>query len=291
MKDERMTAHFTAMVTCLIWGTTFIASKVLLQKFSVLDVLFYRFLIGYIALTIVKPKPYRFTSIKEEFWLLCEGLSGITVYFLFENMALTYTKTSNVGVIVSVAPMFTVLLAFIFLKEEKPKPLLYLGFVVAMSGIILISFTGGEGFILSPLGDFLAFLAALVWAVYTVIMRKHVHMEGNTIAVTKRIMFYGLLTMTPLTLMYGFPVKPIELCKLEWAPELFFLGLFASALCYLSWNWSLNQLGAVRCSTYIYMIPVVTITASAVILKEVITIPIAVGAALTIAGLIISEKK
>ena len=60
-------------------------------------------------------------------------------------MALTYTFASNVGVVVSAAPFFTAILAKIFLKgEERLKGNFFVGFVVAMAGISLISFNGAK---------------------------------------------------------------------------------------------------------------------------------------------------
>ncbi len=288
--DKQLRAHICALFTACIWGTTFIASKILLQHFSVFDVLFYRFAIGYIALTIISPKPLKVESIKKELAMAVAGFFGITLYFLGENQALTFTATANVGVVVSLAPMFTVLLAYFFLKEEKPKWQFFLGFVVAMSGITLISFRGESSVSFHALGDFLALLAALFWAIYTVVLRKYVPMEKNMLAITKRIIFYGLITMIPCSLFFGMPVNPMEFFNETYLIPIMFLGVGASAICYLTWNWTLHTLGALKASNYIYAVPVITIIASAIILKETVTLTVVIGALLAIAGLIISEK-
>lgn len=70
------------------------------------------------------------------------GLCGVTLYFLFENIALTYTMASNVGVMVSVAPFFTALLAHRFLNGEKLRLNFFIGFAAAILGIGLINFNG-----------------------------------------------------------------------------------------------------------------------------------------------------
>lgn len=293
MKKSKMAgAHLCALLTCLIWGTTFISSKkLLLADFSVFDVLFYRFLIGYLALALVAYKPLSFAGIKKEFWMCMAALFGVTLYFLGENMALTYTTTANVGVIVSTAPMFTALLAFLFLKEEKPGIPFFIGFCMAMAGICLISFQGGESMGFHLKGDLLALMASLMWAVYTIILKKFVVMEKNMLATTRRILFYGLITMLPLSFLFGAPRNPLQVISWEYLPNLLFLGLGASALCYLTWNKTLHTLGALRCSNYIYIIPVVTIVASALFLQEGITAKSLAGVLLTIAGLVISENK
>lgn len=112
-------AHLTALATILIWGTTFISTKVLLREFSPIEILFLRFLLGFAALHLVRGKlPFR--SWKEERLYAGAGLTGVTLYFLFENIALTYTLASNVGVLVTVAPFFTALLSCFYLRGERP---------------------------------------------------------------------------------------------------------------------------------------------------------------------------
>ena len=70
-----------------------------------------------------------------------------------------------------------------------------------------------------------------------------------------------------------------------------YLGLGASALCFVTWNWCVGILGAVKTSSYIYLVPVITIVASFLILRENITGVALIGACLTLVGLFLSERK
>lgn len=99
--------HLAAVFTVILWGTTFISTKVLLTGFQPVEILFFRFLLGLAALTAVCPKRIKGTTWRQELTFAAAGLCGVTLYFLAENMALTYTTASNVGVIVSAAPLFT----------------------------------------------------------------------------------------------------------------------------------------------------------------------------------------
>lgn len=155
--------HMAALLTVLIWGTTFIATKVLLRDFQPVEILFFRFLLGYVALWLAQPHVLRGTTWHQELIFIGAGLCGICLYYLLENIALTYTMASNVGVIVAVAPFFTAMLAHLFLRGEERLPAnFFIGFLVAMVGVCLISFSGAS-FSLNPKGDILALLAALVW--------------------------------------------------------------------------------------------------------------------------------
>lgn len=172
MKNKKQIGHVAAFITILIWGTTFISTKILLKDFFPVEILFIRFVLGFLALMLAYPHRLRGTSKKEEMTFLLAGLCGVCMYYLLENIALTYTFASNVGVIISVAPFFTGVLTHVFMKqEERLGANFFVGFFVAMAGISLISFNG-VALQLNPLGDGLAVLAAFVWACYSVLVRK-----------------------------------------------------------------------------------------------------------------------
>ena len=290
-KETELDGHLFAIVTILIWGTTFISTKVLLKSFSPIEILFLRFSIGLLALLFLYPHRFVVKSRKQELYFAAAGLCGITFYYLLENMALTYTLASNVGVIVSVAPCFTAILAHLFLRGEKLRPQFLVGFIVALTGIFLISFEGSSALKLNPLGDILAVLAAIVWSVYSILTRKISEFGYSTVQTTRRTFLYGLVFMIPALFIFGFHpnvnllVKPVNLLNI------LFLGLGASALCFVTWNLAVRRLGAVKTSVYIYMVPVITVVTSVLILHEQITHLAVIGILLTLSGLFISENK
>ena len=172
MENKRLLGHIAAIFTIIVWGTTFISTKVLLTDFQPVEILFVRMLLGLVALFIVSPRPMKGLTLKQELTFAAAGLTGITMYYLMENIALTYTMASNVGVIVSVSPIFTVILASIFLKSEgKLRVHFFLGFIVAMIGIALISFNGAK-LQLNPIGDFLSLGSAFVWGWYSILSKN-----------------------------------------------------------------------------------------------------------------------
>ena len=95
MTNKTAAGHLSALITILIWGTTFISTKVLLQDFQPIEILFFRFVLGLIALFLVHPHPLKGTSLRQELTFAAAGLSGVCLYYLLENIALTYTMASN----------------------------------------------------------------------------------------------------------------------------------------------------------------------------------------------------
>lgn len=290
-KKDAWTGHLTALVTVFIWGTTFISTKILLRAFSPVEILFLRFSAGYLALWLVCPKRLKIADRKQELYFAAAGLCGVTLYFLLENIALTYTFASNVGVIVSISPFFIALLAHFFLDGEKLRIQFFVGFAVALTGIFLISFNGSTVLKLNPAGDVLAMLAAVTWAFYSVLTRKISHFGYNTIQTTRRAFFYGLVFMLPALPMMGFNPDFAQVRAPVNLFNLLFLGLGASALCFVTWGAAVKMLGAVKTGVYIYAVPVITVVTSALVLHERITALAAFGTVLTLAGLIVSEGR
>ena len=291
MKGNGTAGHLSALLTIIIWGTTFISTKILLVDFPPVEILFFRFVMGLLALLVVYPHRLRGTNRQQqELTFAAAGLCGICLYYLLENIALTYTMASNVGLIISVAPFFTAILSHLFLKEEKPHASFFVGFVVAMAGIALISLNGSK-LELNPAGDLLALLAALIWACYSVLTKKISVYGYHTILTTRRVFCYGILFMLPMLFLFDFKLDLTRFANPVYLFNILFLGLGASALCFVTWNFAVKTLGAVKTCVFIYMVPVITVVTSVAILHEKITALAATGTVLTLAGLLLSESK
>lgn len=291
MNNRKLIGHLAALLAVVIWGTTFISSKVLLRSFDPVEILVIRFLIGLAALFIVCPKRLRLTDKKQEIYYILTGLTGVTLYYLLENIALTFTFASNVGVIISTAPFFTAVVLHLFLKDKEPLGgAFFVGFVVALAGIAFISFNGTQ-FHLSPVGDLLTIGAALCWAFYSMFLKKVNSFGYLTILNTRRIFLWGIVFMVPMGFVMGFRpdvrkiVEPMNLLNF------LFLGIVACAVCFVVWNFAVKEIGAIRTSIYIYLSPAITVFASALLLGEPVTGMMLAGTALALIGLLISEIK
>ena len=291
MDHKKTTGHITALITIVIWGTTFISTKILLADFTPIEILFFRFLLGLLMLAIAYPKRLKIQDKKQELTFAAAGLCGVCLYYLLENIALTYTMASNVGVILSIAPFFTAILSHIFMKtEEKRNPNFFIGFFVAIIGICMISFNGSK-LELNPIGDILAVIAALIWAIYSLLTKKISSYGYHTIQTTRRIFTYGIIFMIPTLFVFDFSLDVQRFCKPEYLLNLIYLGVGASAFCFVTWNYAVKILGAVKTSVYIYMVPVITVVTSAIVLREQMTAMAVIGTGLTLAGLFLSESK
>lgn len=290
MERKQGAGHLAAIFTIVIWGTTFIFTKILLEEFEPVEILLFRFVLGYAALLLVYPRWMKGTDWRQELTFAAAGLCGVCLYYLLENIALTYTLASNVGVIVSVSPFFTAIFNRIFGEKEPLRVRFFVGFGAAMAGIGLISFWGTKVEV-SPVGDLLALGAAVVWACYSILTRKISTFGYPTVQTTRRVFAYGIAFMLPTLLFFDFQLGPARFAKPENLLNILFLGVGASAMCFVTWSFAVKVLGAVKTSVYIYLVPVITVISSVLVLHEKISGPGWGGILLTLAGLLISEYR
>ena len=284
-----------AAISIFFWGITFICTKALLQDFSALEILFFRFLAAYLGLWIIRPKFMKIER-RDNILFLLAGLTGVVLYQFTENVAINYTNASNVSVIVSICPLFTAIIAQYFLKENHLNLWFLLGFIISIFGVALVCFNGKAELELNPIGDLLALFSAVCWGFYSLFVSLINKKNYDPICSTRRVFFYAVLLMIPLVaITRGINLdKAINLARfskpMNWV-NLLFLGLIASGFCFSAWNKACEIVGTVKVSCGLYLIPVVTIIFAFFTLGEKITWLGAFGAVITIIGLFISEKK
>ena len=285
--QNRLTGYCFAAFTVVVWGSTFISSKVLLEFYTPAQIMLTRFILAYCALWLLRPRRLALTLMQEGVFFLL-GLLVCSAYFYTENTALSYTLASNVSIIVAAAPIFTAILAH-FAGEERFRASTLAGFLVAFSGVILVVCNGTFVLKLNPKGDLLALAAAVCWAIYSVLLRR-ASRGLDSILVTRRTMFWGIVTALPLVAAEGVPYPMAPLMTASGIANFLFLGLVGSALCFVLWNKAFRILGVVTTNTFIYLMPFITIVAARIFLDEPISPLALLGAVLITAGVVLSQR-
>ena len=283
--------HLIAILTVGIWGLTFISTKVLIEHgLSPQEIFLLRFLMAYLGIWFISPRKLFADNWKDELWLLWGGVTGGSFYFFTENTALEITLATNVAFIVCTAPLLTTILSLLIYKKEKAPAGLVGGSLLALVGVALVVYNGHFILKISPLGDFLTLLAAFSWAFYSLIMKK---MSGRyrTTFITRKIFFYGILTILPAFILHPWQFSLSGLWQPAVWMNLLFLGVLASLVCFVVWNIILKQLGTVRASNYIYLNPLFTLIGSAVLLDEQFTVMSLMGAMLILGGVYWAGKR
>ena len=227
--------------------------------------------------------------LRDELLLAAAGLTGGSLYFLTENIALEYAPASNVSLIVCTAPVWTALLLSLVYRNERMTRRQTAGCALAFVGVVLVVLNGRFVLHLSPRGDLLALSAALLWMLYSLVIKR----LGDRLPVayvTRKVFFYGIVTILPWFAWEPFDLPVATLRHpAEWG-NLLFLGVVASLLCYVLWNAAMTRLGAVRTTNYIYLNPLVTMLTAALVIDERITPAALCGAALILSGMWLAER-
>ena len=289
--------HLVAFVVVAIWGSTFVFTKMLLlaglspaQIFTLRFIIAYVLLLAYSLITQRSKFNIQCSTWKDELLMVALGITGGSLYFLTENAAMLYTTATNTSLIVCSCPLFAMLLfAIVYRHSEHISKLQAFGSVLACLGMAIVVLNGHFVLHLSPLGDMLAFAACLCWAVYSLLMKPATE-RYSSLFITRKVFIYGLLTIIPYYLIVpGFPsLSTILRPDVLW--NLLFLGVVASMLCYLVWNWVIGKLGAVTATNWVYFNPITTILFAWWLLHEQITVWFLLGTVLILVGMYLADK-
>ena len=283
--------YVIAFVIVVIWGCTFVQTKLLINAGLRPDeIFFFRFVLAYVLMLPFAGKRLWLGNWKDELLAIALGLTGGSLYFITENYALAYGYCSNVSLIVCLTPLITVLIVGCFYPGERMDRKGLFASLLALAGMALVVFNGNFILKLSPVGDILALAACLCWALYTLIIKRLQDKYSNML-ITRKVFGYGLLTILPLLCVNGVNVELlVDGGTVVWG-NLLFLGCVASMLCFLGWNWCLEKLGTVRATNLLYLNPVVAITTSALVLGERVTWVAIIGALFILFGLYMFRRK
>lgn len=281
MTRSRLLYNVMALVTVIVWGVTFVSTKVLISEgLDPAQIFIIRFSVAYLCTLLISHDRFLASNIKDELLMLMAGITGGSLYFISENTALSLTFAANVSLIICCAPILTMILGKI-LFNDIIKPQAWVGAIIAFLGVGIVVYNGSEKYGINPWGDVLTFVAALSWSVYCLLLKTLSRPYGN-LFITRKVFGYGVIT----AMLYYIPTNDIHGFSITEAiiSNLLFLSIGASFVCYLMWNASVRNLGAEKTSGYIYIVPLVTILASALILGEPVTITILLGTILILGG-------
>ena len=312
MNKSLLGYHALALLVVAIWGVTFVCTKLLIGAGMLPAQIFaIRFALAYTGIWAVcmfrrngsgdsQASSLLSKSLTDELIFLFLGITGGSFYFLTENTALVYTQACNVAFLVCSAPLFTALLTFAVKRFFHGKIVdgledirlgwpLVAGTLLALGGMAMVVFER-QSLHISPKGDLFAIGAAVCWALYSIFMAQMTTEYGALFA-TRKVFFYGLLTIIPFLFTGDSAAALSALSQPRVILNLLFLGLIASLACFILWNIAMSKLGNFTATNYVYLNPFFTLVTSMIILGERMTPVSAIGSLAIILGVILAGKK
>ncbi len=276
--------HTLAFVTACIWGTTFVASKLLLLAgLNPAEIMCLRFIVAWVILLFITGRRRWSRSLRDELLFVLLGVTGGSWYFFSENTALQIgTATQTVALIVCTTPVVSALLLHWFWGEKLSSGF-YVGSVVALTGVVLVVSNGVIVFDDNPWVAVLAASASVSWAVYSLILRD-VERRYSSAFITRKVFFWGFITMLPYFLWRPPGLTFDMLFRPDILGPLAYLALVCSLGCFFVWNIVVRRLGVVVSGNYLYFNPVTSMVVAALVLDEPVTSLAVLGCVLVIGG-------
>ena len=287
MDRARSVAIAEGLFAVLVWGASFIATKVALTEVSPVTVVWLRFAMGVAVLgaAVALRRQFALVSARELAAFAVLGLVGITFHQWLQSTALVTAQASTSGWIVATTPIFMAVLGRVVLKERLGAARAA-GIALAAAGVLLVVTRGQPGELLrgrfgAP-GDLLILASAPNWAVFSVLSRRALRIHPATRMMAYVMAFGWLFTSVQLAAGPGLS----EVSRLDargWA-AIVFLGIACSGLAYIAWYDALQRMPASEAGALLYVEPLVAMAVAAAVLGERVTAATVLGGAVILLG-------
>jgi drug/metabolite transporter (DMT)-like permease len=291
LKSTKAFRYLQLLLAIIFWGTSFVATKTLLDEIKPVTIIILRLILASILLTAIAIYTRRTFSInlKSHGWIFILAL--VAVFHLWIQVTgLQFTTASNTGWIIGTAPIFMAILGFIFYRE-RITILQISGIIIALTGLLLLI---GKGDITSisliqNKGDLLVLGSAFTWGVYSMVNKK-ISLKYSPLMTILYLFLMMAVIIIPFNLNSVVIISVINLSSIGWISVLF-LGIFCSGVSYVIWAQALRDMESAKVGAFLYFDPLVTVIAAWLFLRDEITFLMIFSGLLIMAGVFIVNKE
>jgi drug/metabolite transporter (DMT)-like permease len=287
MPNTRLLPYLEVFFAVVVWGASFIATKVALADLTPITLVWLRFAMGVVILGVAVALRRQFALPNKNEWgyFALLGFLGITFHQWLQSNGLRTSEASTTAWIVATTPVFMALLGWLVLKEG-PGWVTISGILLAFIGVLVVVSDGditsiSIGQFGAP-GDVLILISAVNWAVFSTLSRRGLKSYPASL-----MMFYVMSLGWVFTSFLFIPSEGLsEIPRLTvngWISVLF-LGTFCSGLAYIAWYDALQALSAAQAGAFLYIEPLVAVVVAAVVLAEPVTWASLLGGAVILIG-------
>jgi drug/metabolite transporter (DMT)-like permease len=285
--------YIKALFAVVVWGASFIATKVALRDVSPATVVWLRFAMGVVILggIVAARKQISLPARNELAYFALLGFLGITFHQWLQSTGLVTAQATTTAWIVASTPVFIAILGWLVLKESLGW-LRTAGILLAAAGVLLVVSKGNlrtlaPGEFGTP-GDFLILISAPNWAIFSILSRRG--LEKHPAA---RMMFFvmaiGWLFSSVLFFMDSGPGELTNLSLPGWL-GIAFLGIFCSGLAYIAWYDALQSLPASQVGVFLYLEPLVAVLVAGIVLGETVNLASLLGGLIILLGVYLVNR-
>lgn len=281
---------FLYVVICLIWGTTWIAIKIGLSQAPPLYTSSLRFILAVLLLAlIVQVKKYSYPGNWKDFLRL--GYPGLYMYgvsYALIYFSELYIDSALAAIVFASFPFFVALLSWLMLQKEKLKSLEWLGLLLGLVGVVLISVDSLHSARDIFLGTLLA-LGGTGAAAYGMLLHKEKFSDTNIyIAATVQMLCGGVLLILPAVFFEDWSSIHFTF---ETVGSIIYLALFGSVIAFLAYYWLLARSRAITVALIAFITPLVAIFIGVIFFQEKLSLLVSLGTVLILSGVLLVERR
>ncbi len=288
---SRYLGHFCLLITVIIWGASFVATKIALEHLTPVELMALRLLIGLPAMILVLALRRIKPTFKPGAWkALALGSAVIAVHWFIQFTGINHTTATNTGWLIAITPLVMVVASALFLKERLRR-FLWLGVVVASIGVVLLISRGEFTSLswLTSIGDWLVFASAHTWVIYTIITRDLLRTHSPLLITATVFTPMAVLTLGYVALTSD--MQHLISMPSEVLIALLYLAILGTAIAHWFWQEGVSRLGAARAGTFLYIEPLATTAVAVPMLNEFFGISTAIGGGLVLLGVYLAERR
>jgi len=285
---KKLLPYLEALFAVVVWGISFIATKIAVGQISPTTVVWLRFAMGIpiLLIAVIMRKQFAFPKGGEWLYFALLGFLGISFHQWLQSNGLKTAQATTTAWIVSTSPAFIAILGWMVLKE-KLNLLQSSGIVLAMIGVLGVVSKGDFSTLaigkFGSYGDFLILISAVNWAVFSILSRRGLKQHPSTM-MTLWVMTIGwLITSLAFFANKGYVEFP-QLDARGWT-AMIFLGIFTTGFAYIAWFDALSQLPAAQTGAFLFVEPLTSMVVASIILNEKITLVSVLGGAVILVGI------
>ncbi|MBN1250606.1 MAG: DMT family transporter [Bacteroidales bacterium] len=290
IKSNKIIYTYLALIVAMFfWGLSFIWSKILLDFYNPITIVFLRLIISSIFLITIGLTFKKLQRINKNDILNLLLLSFFQpfLYFVGETFGLKYVSSTTASVLIATIPLFAPIAAYYFLKE-KLSLLNFIGILISIGGILLVLVKEDFKISASPIGMIFMFLAVTSAIAYSVLVVKTAN-KYNVYTIITFQNFIGIFLFLPFFLYFDLQHFMSVKLSFELVKPLIYLSVFASSLAFMLFTYGIQVLGITKANTIANIIPVFTAVFAYFLLDEKLSPLNIFGIAIVISGLFLSQ--
>ncbi len=283
------------ILATILWGGNFVIGRAVTGEIPPFTLAFLRWCLAFVVFFPIAFKQVKrdWTKFKEHWKIvLTLALTGVAAFNTLVYIGVYSTTSINASLMNSTTPIFIYILSFIFLKERLSKYQI-IGTAISILGVIFI-LSGGSLESLHQFtfnkGDLIVIIAVFCWSIYSLLVKQYAdRLPGfSTFLVSIAI---GALMLLPFTIYEQFTLESPILWSAKTISAVFYVGILASIVAFLSWNHGVIQIGANRASIYLNFIPVFSAFFATIFLGEQLQLAQVIGGLAVIGGVLLTNRK